>query len=282
MEQLVIPPKEQSNECIGCAMGYNMIQPLNWQVSDEALAAATEWAAKKLNYAIDRPNMNSRDMSEALDDKIMGDIATIAIAEFIRSKGFQAVAYDQIRNDNFQEPDPGWDLAIGVKGLNWWAKTTKTPKSPPVEMCLTLSVRSSRLVRDEPISKAIEERDFKVFALHPDNIKLDLTANIEAQVYYSLHGSQLNGRSITSEHIADCCSHRSGCQLIVSNLDVKNRFGRCILTAWDFSDRIKSYSSTISTRTWSSFGKEMWIAPLRNGMSFNDIFHELNRFGSEE
>ncbi|WP_156493201.1 hypothetical protein [Oleiphilus sp. HI0125] len=258
-----------------------MITPIQWIVSDDSLAAAIEWASKKLNYSIDRPNMNARDISEALDDKIMGDIATIAVAEFIRSRGYQAVAYDQIRNDSFQEPDPGWDLAIGIKGLNEWARSTSSPKLPPKEKCLTVSVRSSRLVRDEPISEAISQRDFKIFALNPKNIGTDLTADIETQVYYPLANSQLNGRSINHENVVACCSDRSNCNEILSKLDIRNRYGECTLTAWDYSNRIHHYSQSIRTKTWSSFGKKMWIAPLRNGMSFESIFQELSKFGNK-
>ena len=253
------------------------MQPIYKRMENNLLLAATEWACKKLFYSIDRSRMNTRSISEALDDKIMGDIATIAIADFIRSQGYQAVAYDQIRIDNFHEPDPGWDLALGKQGLNCWAKTTTNPKLPPKDLCFTLSVRSSRLVRDEPVEQAIMLRDFKIFALNPNDIRLDLTADIEAQVYYSLKNTQLNNLTIERNHVFLCSTTRENCQVILEGLDVVNRFSECILTAWNFSETIANDSTMQARRTWSSFGKKMWLAPLRNGKSFNDIFIALDK-----
>lgn len=252
-----------------------------WKVNDEHLLVAAEWASKKLFNSIDRPKMNERGMSEALDDKIMGDIATIAIVEYVRSIGLQAVAYDQIRDDEFKEPDPGWDIAIAEKGLNKWAKETDNPRVPPRDQCFTLSVKSSRLVRDEAVEIAIGLRDFKIFSHNANDISSDLTSDIEAQVYYPLEKTQLRNASINESDIRKCILNRRDCSLVTDCLAIHNRYDICILTAWDFSKKIEQYSNTLSAnkKTWSSFGKRMWFAPLKNGKSFCDIGTIFNEFG---
>jgi len=62
-----------------------MPQPVSWRVSPQQMLQAIQWACKKVDYSIDRPGMNKRSLSEKLDDKIMGDIATIAVWEYLQS-----------------------------------------------------------------------------------------------------------------------------------------------------------------------------------------------------
>jgi hypothetical protein len=248
------------------------ITPVFYEIKKENYNVAAEWASKKLNYSIDRPNMNTRGVSEAVDDKIMGDIATIALVEFIKSQGLQAIAYDQIRTDNFEMADPGWDIFVGLSGLNHWAKTTTSPQSPPPNLGFTISVRSSRLVKDEDVNIAINTRDFKIFAKNA-NITDDLSADIETQVYYGKGVTQLNNLKTTDLTIKNCTENRTDCQKLVHDLKISTRFNTCILTSWNFSHKISAISNSLNRqkRTWSSFGKLMWFAPLRNGYSFHDF-----------
>ncbi|AHF02394.1 hypothetical protein THIAE_09655 [Thiomicrospira aerophila AL3] len=258
---------------------------------NEAKLAAIEWAAKKLRYSIDRLNMNSRGITESLDDKIMGDLATIAVAEFFRSSGFAAIAYDQIRTDNFQTPDPGWDLLISKRGIGLgpWARKVQSLKISPddiPEYAVTVSVKSSRLPRGYNLEKALKRCDFKVLNEHDNNIAKDLKAQIETQVYFDLNKSQLNGLRIIDEHIDEACKDtiedRSNCSIIFDQLQIEHRYIPCILTRWNYSGKILDYSNNLAKqnkkRTWNSphdgETKSMWLAPLREGKSFHEI-HEI-------
>ncbi|MFK7805436.1 MAG: hypothetical protein AB8G95_27650, partial [Anaerolineae bacterium] len=69
--------------------------PEYWEA--ENLLAAIEYAAKKLFFSVDRKNMNRRPLTESLDDKIMGEVATVAVVEYLRSVGVPAASYDQFR-----------------------------------------------------------------------------------------------------------------------------------------------------------------------------------------
>lgn len=253
--------------------------PVLKTVGEERLAAI-QWACKKLKNSVDRQGMNRRGISEALDDKIMGDIATIALCHYFLDLGYGAIAYDQIRNDNFELPDPGWDIVISRpenRSLlnNWGRNKTNDPRIPPY-FSLSISVKSSRLPKrdNDDVKESLSTRDFKIFDLNRQNIHQDLTADIETQVYYELGRTQLNGLSIFEQDVLLAKDDRDSCRIIDDKLQIGIRYGECILARWNFSSKIiENCDRRMNERkkvTWSSFGKNMWIAPLREGLSFND------------
>ncbi|SHO23771.1 Putative uncharacterized protein [Moritella viscosa] len=249
--------------------------PIYKDVGKDRLAAI-EWACKKLDNSIDRPNMNARGVSEALDDKIMGDIATIAVCKYLREVGLGAVAYDQIRTDYFEKPDPGWDVVVSKnKGeLNRWARSTNEPTIIP-GFALSISVKSSRLPAADNIQRAINQRDFKIFNLNNNQIDLDLTADIETQVYYNLEKTQLCNLKITKEDVINATMNRENCKVVDKKLMINARYNECILSRWVFSENIVNQTNlrmqSNQRFTWSSFGKSMWIAPLSEGFSFRQL-----------
>ena len=249
--------------------------PIYKDIGNDRLAAI-EWASKKLDNSIDRPNMNIRSISEALDDKIMGDVATIAVCKYLREVGFSAITYDQIRKDSFKSPDPGWDVAVSKdqRSLNQWAKETNDPTIVP-KFALTISVKSSRLPKGDDIYSAIRRRDFKIFNLNNDRIYLDLSADIETQVYYELEKTQLNNLQVTHQDIVRATLDRENCKVIDEKLMIHYRYGQCILSRWNFSEEIitKTNMKLQMKRpvTWCSFGKSMWLASLDEGYSFQKL-----------
>lgn len=249
--------------------------PVYKNIGDDRLAAI-QWACKKFDNSIDRPDMNIRDITEALDDKIMGDVATIAVCQYLRESGFGAVAYDQIRSDNFENPDPGWDVVVSNNKalLNNWARTTTEPAIIP-GFALSISVKSSRLPKGDDINSAIKRRDFKIFNLNNNQISLDLTADIETQVYYELEKTQLYKLQITYREISEAILDRGKCKTIDEKLKINFRYAECILSRWNFSREIiiKTNMRVKNNErvTWNSFGKFMWIAPLLEGYSFRNL-----------
>ena len=81
--------------------------PITWSVKNESLVIAVYWSCRKMGYTVDRKHMNARGLTESLDDKIMGDIAAVAVLDYMQSLGIPVVAYDQIRIDNFQSERSG-------------------------------------------------------------------------------------------------------------------------------------------------------------------------------
>ena len=84
-------------------------------------------------------------------------------------------------------------------------------------------------------------------------------------------GTQLGSLEITQSDLDECKNDCQKGSVIVEKLNIKNRYGTCYLTAWNFKDQIVTESKLKGSRIWESFGKRMWIAPLRNGMSMSDL-----------
>lgn len=251
------------------------------QVPPERILIATQWACRKLHHAIDRPNMNERPYYQRLDDKIMGDIATIEVAAHLRELGIKCVAYDQIRINRFEENDPGWDLAIGPDANDWGRKAMNEgdradradPRYPP-DTLVTASVKSSRVPERGYLGNMIRKYDFKIFARPNQTIEQAVTSAIEIQVYYDYHAVPRPTEEQLEDAVARCANNRADCQAVVDVFGVVHRFGRCYLTAWNTRDDIITYSHSLpeGQRTWISYheGAEapMWRAPLKRGRGF--------------
>ena len=69
-------------------------EPIAWEVGHQSILDAIQWACKKLFYSIDRPGMNPRRITEKLDDKIMGDVAAVAVLEYLASSYLQQVSIE--------------------------------------------------------------------------------------------------------------------------------------------------------------------------------------------
>lgn len=248
------------------------IIPIVWQT--ENLLAAVEYAAKKLFFSIDRDNMNRRSLTESLDDKIMGEVATVAVVEYLRSVGLQAASYDQFRLDRFQRPDPGWDILLGDGTYRWVEAADKSGGRPA--SVKTASVKSSRLPTGDGVKRAIAKRDFKIFAKPNQPLPHALTADIEMQIYFERNSSWLPPNSqISADEILACTHERGHCQPVLDKLQIKTRFGSCYLTAWNWRKNILRDSATLKPQTWNSrhagYTKQMWCAPLKNGRGFKSL-----------
>lgn len=245
--------------------------PVKWEVSHENMLLAIFWACKKLRYSIDRPGMNRRTPSEALDDKIMGDIATMAVLEYLDSINVGNIAYDEIRQDNFQRPNPGWDIVIG-NNANHWGENTHDFRVP--RELTTISIKSSRLPRNDTLTSAINTRDFKIFK-HSQSISNDITTDLEVQVYYPFLKTQLNGLETNAtliDNIRQAAGYdRDSCQRIFDDLNVGERWNESDIVGYNDKESMHTYSQTLRGKTWDSFGKTMWVAPLRLGKSMPTI-----------
>ena len=244
-------------------------QPIEWKT--EHLLAAIEYAAKKLFFSIDRKNMNRRPLTESLDDKIMGEVATIAVVEYLRSVGVPAASYDQFRLDGFKKPDPGWDILLGEDTYQWIKSEDKVKGRP--ETIKTASVKSSRLPKGDSLQTALQKRDFKIFAKPNQSIGQALTADIEMQIYFERDSSWLpDGACVTAEEVNGCIGARKNCAVVLEKLKIAERFGVCQLASWQESDRIVTQSAKLKQQQWTSYHagsrKKMWAAPLRFGQGF--------------
>lgn len=253
-------------------------QPIEWKT--EHLLAAIEYAAKKLFFSIDRKDMNRRPLTESLDDKIMGEVATVAVVEYMRSAGMQAASYDQFRLDEFKQPDPGWDILFGLETYQWIKSEDRAEGRP--KSIKTASVKSSRLPKGDSLKTSIQKRDFKIFAKLGQPLAQALTADIEMQVYFERECSWLpRGVNVTADEVNGCVEARENCAIVLEKLKIAERFGSCQLTAWQNSSQIVFESAKLSQKHWTSYhagcGKKMWVAPLRLGYGFADLKVEVEK-----
>jgi len=246
--------------------------PIVWKLDDNAINTAIYYACNKVHHSVDRANMNPRAITERLDDKVMGDIATMSVAAYLQSKGVVVYLYDAHRTDNFHDPDPGWDVAYCMGNV-----TTPFQNPRALPNSITLSVRSSRIPKadGDDITTSIKKRDFKIFAYPSRSLEMCISADIETQVYYKLSSSQLSKEDVSEALVLDCIRNPANCLEIRRRLRVDERYGESYLTAWNTKKGIIEYSKTLRQPVWASFHqgfeKRMWIAPLREGYSFEEL-----------
>jgi hypothetical protein len=248
----------------------NDYRPVPVTVRLEMALEAVKWVCRRLAFTIDRGQMNSRSIAEKLDDGIMGEIASIAIMQYLSDSGRQVVAYDQIRRDEYKDPDPGWDVLVSNKvDLEQWILTTQNPKIKPID-AHSISIKSSRIPKadEDNIETAVNRRDYKIFKKNSSIID-DLTADFEAQVYYPLVTSVFDKKwNISSEQL-----QQHNYELIMNELHIMERYSNCFICGLASKKVIADYSRTqpVGSRSWGSMheghNKEMWRAPLTLGTS---------------
>ena len=241
---------------------------------------AVRWACRRLQYTIDRPNMNPRSLAERLDDIVMGEIGSAAVAQFLVDRGNRVIAYDEVRKDGSRQPDPGWDLVVGP-ALDGWPYVGDDVRMPP-ESAHTISVRTSRIPKadEDSIDLAIERRDFKVFK-KSEMIEDDLSSDYETQIFYRLSESKMKGIGNITEVPYIVRAAIEGSRYVGDEefkainrwLHLRERYGKCFLVGFISKEALTDYSRLLiesqEPTCWNSWhggeSKEMWRAPLSLG-----------------
>jgi hypothetical protein len=248
-------------------------QPTRMSVRYEMVSEAVKWVCNRLAFTIDRQHMNPRNLSERLDDGVMGEIASVAVMQFLMDHGRYVVSYDQIRTDNYMEADPGWDVLSSREAFDQWLAKSPDVKVKP-GFAYSFSIKSSRIPKadNDEIDRAIEKRDFKIFK-KSGSIDLDLTADFEVQVYYLLGASVFEPDMKISAEDVSC----KNINVIIKNLRLMERYSECFLSGAASRQVLINYSNSLPAgqRYWSSYHagyeKQMWRAPLQLGTSFQQI-----------
>jgi hypothetical protein len=234
---------------------------------------ALTWVCRRYLFTVDRQDMNPRSLSEKIDDGVMGEIAAVAVMQFLADHGRHVIAYDQVRTDQYKDPDPGWDILSSHISFDDWKNTSEDFKIKP-ENAHSFSIKSSRIPEadQDNIDLAISRRDFKIFK-RSVSIDLDITADFEVQVYFLLQASKFD-RSFTIA--ADQLKNDDIDAMIVS-LSLMERYGECLLSGAASKSTLVAYSNTLppDKRSWNSnhagYNKPMWSAPLTLGRSFETL-----------
>lgn len=250
-----------------------MLESIHITLPRRAIKKAVLWSVQKLYYSIDRANMNGRGLTESLDDKIMGDIACVAVWSYLHKLSIvDCIVYDEIRKDNFHSPDPGWDIAIKSKYVD--DELMEMGMDILKQEFTVLSIKSSRLPETDTIEQAILKRDFKIFNISGE-IEKDVTADIEVQVYYKYEESQLGNRVINKAQVDNILNNLDNPDIylddLINTLDLAQRWGECWLVGFKHKDKIVVENASLRYKTWSSFGKKMWSSPLKTGLPLEEL-----------
>lgn len=228
------------------------------------LADVVHSSCAKVFHSVDRKGLPPRNWLQRLDQKLMGDLATLSLQAHLESHhALQVVSYDAVRADDYRMRDPGWDLAISKSNIQPWQPAWQ----PPPALC-TLSVKSSRVPQsDGSVVAAVERRDFKILAYSLDIID-DLHADIEVQVYYDLAASQLPLLLDASERdIRKAAADVDAAFSLFERILAHDRFSRCVCVGF-VSYRRLSWHVAHSEPDRRQFlmpgmNKRFWSAPLK-------------------
>lgn len=251
----------------------NNSEPTRVLIRREMVEMAVMWVLNRFSFTIDRPGMNPRSLSEKIDDGIMGEIASVAVIQFLTDLGRNVVAYDQVRKDQYKDPDPGWDILSSHEDFDHWKANSLDGKTKP-DHAFSFSIKSSRIPKadEDDIDVAISKRDFKIFKKSA-SIDHDITADFEVQVYFSLQTSQFD----SSLKIEDHQVKNKDIEGIMSRLQLMERYSECFLSGAVSRQKLIKYSNALppEKRFWTSnhvgYSKSMWFAPLTLGQSFKTL-----------
>lgn len=142
---------------------------LELPVSREVIEKTLRNTVKKYNYTVNAM-MYSRSPIELLDNLYMGDMAKNAIYDYlVKHCSCPVIDYDEIRTDNFQNHDPGWDILVGDKKIK-------------------VEIKSSIPPNNESRENIINLRDIKITASHDEGrtwiLPQSLESDIHVQVYF--------------------------------------------------------------------------------------------------
>lgn len=143
-------------------------------INREIIGKTIENVVKKFSFT--RLNgIKKRTPLELLDNLIQGDLAKNSLLWHLRQQRICLFDYDEIRSDDFKEPDPDWDLCTPDE------KTLIEVKSslPPVYLKKGQEKFSNRIVDELDIKLTAGSNKQKL--IPPQQLKAD----IHIQVYYN-------------------------------------------------------------------------------------------------
>jgi hypothetical protein len=150
-------------------------------INREIIGKTIENVVKKFSFT----RLNSikrRTAPELLDNLIQGDLAKNSMLWYLRRQKLCLLDYDEIRTDDFKEPDPDWDMCTPDE------KTFIEVKSslPPDYLKKGKEKFSNRIV-DELDIKITAGSNRKAGGSNPKNLipPNQLKADIHIQVYYN-------------------------------------------------------------------------------------------------
>jgi len=203
--------------------------------------------------------MYGRTPVELLDNIFMGDMAKNSLLEYLRPRcNNPIIDYDEIRTDNFLEPDPGWDFKVGNTQIK-------------------VEVKSSTPPNNESHQSIINNRDIKITASHDNGVTMILPTTLESEIHVQVYfyaRPYRNGydsfQTLQNDLTADPnCIHR-----IINSA----KYNEPLFFGWNTKENIIRYANTLRPPTWtfSWTTRVYWKCPIREAMTLPQLIEFIN------
>lgn len=239
---------------------FNVNDILELPVTKEVIEKTISNTVKKYNHTC-KNLMYSRTPVELLDNIYMGDIAKNSIFLYLSEHcKCPVIDYDEIRTDNFEEPDPGWDIMVGTKKIK-------------------IEIKSSIPPQKEQKEDIIKLRDIKITASH-DNGKTwrdpqYLESDIHIQVYFYATPYRKG-----FDKFEDLSSVISSDMWKIRDIIKSDKYNSPLFFGYNTKDNIIKYLHSLpeNERTWSfSWTTRIyWKCPIKDSYNMSSLINYLN------
>ena len=250
-------------------MNFNDIVKL--EVTPQVINKTVNNTIEKYLYTI--LNMGySRTPVELLDNIFMGDFAKNLIYKYLAQQSINIEDYDEIRTDNFQNPDNGWDLK--VNNLKIEVKSSAIPKSD--------IVNNNKLSKNT-FQNILNNRDVKVYAKKCDSCPFILPDSLESdifiQIYFPNAITYKIGFDNAEELYREISKDPNNLKSIIKIQKYYNAYYFGYLTKQDIIDIYNYNTQNNNKSTWSFSWTEAvyWKAPLSQAKNLSDLVHYIQR-----
>jgi hypothetical protein len=227
-------------------------------VNDAILTKTAANAVKKYRY-IYSTLMYNRSPVELLDNIFMGDLAKNALLEYLKPLCSQPlIDYDEIRTDNFLEPDPGWDFKAGIKQIK-------------------AEVKSSIPTNSESHQAIINKRDIKITASHDKGktwIQPEaLESELHVQVYFYAKPDK-DGYEQFDTLYEDVTADSTAIHRIINT----KKYSQPLFFGWNRKSDIISFVKTKRPNTWSfdKTSRVYWVCPVKGAFTMPQLVRYIN------
>jgi hypothetical protein len=203
--------------------------------------------------------MYGRTPVELLDNIFMGDLAKNSLLEYLRPLSTQPIMdYDELRTDNFEEPDPGWDIKAGGKQIK-------------------IEVKSSIPTNLESHQAIINKRDIKITASHdkgntwiePGTLESEL--HIQVYFYAKPYKKGYNQFDILR---GDITADNNTLHRIINS----DKYKQPLFFGWNKKQNIVQYVTSLKPNTWSfeKTSRMYWRCPIKEAFTMPQLIEYIN------
>ena len=239
-------------------------------VNELVITKTIQNSVKKYLYTIQNTSY-SRTPIELLDNIFMGDFAKNLMYDCLINSNVNIKDYDEIRTDNFQDSDKGWDLKVGK--LNIEVKSSTIPSIDKVSNDL-----------NKTFQNILKNRDIKIYAKKCNNCKLippkDLNSDIFIQIYFPNAVTYKKGNYKDPKELYKDIQKNPNC--IKDIINIKKYFKAYYFGYLTKEDIKNIYDYNIRNgykTTWSFPWTEAiyWKAPLSKAKNLNSLIYYLTK-----